>query len=177
MCSSDLDPIGLVGGMNLYVYVGGNPVNAMDLEGLWTLSIASNVGIMCAAIGGGGGTALNFGYSEENGFSMSITGTIGYGAVTGIGTGVGITILKTNASSVDQLLGKSVEGSRFVSKSAISIVKGNGYIGQALTIAIPSVGKTISNPGSAAILTDISAIIQWEQSRGWCFLKDESTCN
>ena len=36
-------------------------MNAVDLEGLWTLSIASNVGIMCAAIGGGGGTALNFG--------------------------------------------------------------------------------------------------------------------
>ena len=58
------DPIGLVGGMNVYAYTGGNPVNAVDLEGLWTLSIASNVGIMCAAIGGGGGTALNFGYSD-----------------------------------------------------------------------------------------------------------------
>lgn len=155
--------------MNLYAYVLNNPINRIDPSGLWTVSIGVNIGGMFGAIGGGGGTAFNIGYSESEGFSASLTGTVGEGAVTGVGAGVGVSIAATDACSVDQLLGTSVEASRGFGPVAATGIAGNGYSGGALTFGIG--GKSILPSKGAGILTNTSAIAQWEQSGGVSFLK------
>jgi uncharacterized protein RhaS with RHS repeats len=169
------DPIGFDGGdVNLYAYAGNNPVNLTDPPGLWTVSVGVNIVAMFGSVGGGGGTAINIGYSAAEGPSASIAGVVGGGAVTGIGTGVGVTFAATNASSVGQLLGTSVEASRSFGSVAVTVIAGNGHTGGALTIGLG--GTTILPSKAAVIVTSTSAIAQWEQRSGLSFLQDGSGC-
>jgi hypothetical protein len=164
------DPLGFDGGdLNLYAYCGNSPVMGVDPWGLWTASIGVNIGGMFGGVGGGGGTTFNIGYSKTEGFSASLTGTAGGGAVTGVGAGVGVSVTATNASSVTQLLGTSVEASRGFGPVAVNGVAGNGYEGGGFTVGIG--GKSILPAKAAGIVTNTSAIVQWEQNNGFSFLK------
>lgn len=156
------------------VIVQNNPINFVDPLGLWTASVGVNIGGMFGAVGGGGGSAFNIGYSKSEGLSTSITGTVGGGSVTGIGAGVGFSLAATNASSVDQLLGTSVEASRGFGPVAATGIAGTGYTGGALSFGLG--GKTIVPSKGAGIVTNTSAIAQWEQSSGFSFFKAGSGC-
>jgi RHS repeat-associated protein len=77
------DPIGFGGGLtNLYGYVGNDPMNSIDLNGLWTASIGVSISFVFA------GTSGSFGI----GYVVDSHGCIGtyssFGGGVGVGSGV-----------------------------------------------------------------------------------------
>ncbi len=47
----EADPLGLGGGSNLYAYVGGDPINAVDLDGLRPGGPRSTAPLSCLVLG------------------------------------------------------------------------------------------------------------------------------
>lgn len=70
---TQVDPIGLMGGMNPYAYVGNNPVNFIDPSGLWSLSIEGYLGV-------GVGASISY-----NNGTLEILGKFGVGLGLGVG--------------------------------------------------------------------------------------------
>jgi RHS repeat-associated protein len=73
------DPVGLAVGPNAYVYAHGNPLSAIDPEGLWSFQISAYVPVL-GPIGPGG--ALIFG-TNPNGTGF-MTGRLGIGMGGGL---------------------------------------------------------------------------------------------
>jgi RHS repeat-associated protein len=81
------DPIGEEGGVNLYGYVGNNPVGAIDPEGASPTLVTGAIGAGIGALVGGGITAWNGGSWSEIGMSAG-RGAIA-GGVAGLTMGIG----------------------------------------------------------------------------------------
>lgn len=66
------DPIGLLGGLNTYAYVGGNPISLIDPTGLAPPGLPQGVANFCA----GAGDALLLGFGDDLREGLGIDGGI-----------------------------------------------------------------------------------------------------
>jgi len=91
------DPIGMAGGLNLYAYVGNDPLNATDPSGL-------AVPVLLLALGGGFGLGVDWAFNRQAYAGLSLGRGVLRGAIaagTGaLGAGVGLFLVALATRSV-----------------------------------------------------------------------------
>ena len=87
------DPIGLSGGLNLYAFCYGDPMDNQDPKGNFVIAIGG-VGSAGASTGVSAGSGVVLGYSRKNGFQIGTyqTGSLGSHIGLDASFGLGITI-------------------------------------------------------------------------------------
>lgn len=78
------DPLGEEEGMNLYAYVGGDPVNGVDPLGLYTFQFGVDLGGNLAA-GGGVAGSVSGGFIFDTSGNVGVYGGVNYGVAAGAG--------------------------------------------------------------------------------------------
>jgi len=109
------DPAGLAGGLNLYAYVGDNPVNGIDPLGLWQVTFGG---------GDGAGFYVTFGYNG---------GQFNLGGIVGLGSGAFLSVNPRDSGSQDQ-------GDRWGVYGRGSL-GGAGYVGVPASVYLPLDGS------------------------------------
>jgi RHS repeat-associated protein len=148
------DPIGFEGGdVNLYNYVGANPVNRIDPSG----ESSAIVGFegFAGAFGFGGQVGIYGAVVHDpdkawyEGWSAHVVGSYGGGAAGTVGSaGAGIYVGGSNASTINELTGSSVYGGRGgAGYFSVSGSAGPNEIKSAGITVGPSVGYSFGSAG------------------------------
>jgi RHS repeat-associated protein len=158
------DPIGIEGGINLYAYVGNDPLNATDPSGLWTLQIGGSFYYNIGWFGG----QISLGIVADSQGNAGFFGSATAGPGIGLGFKFAASGAVTNAPEIFNLQGQG---------SNLSIVGGAGAAGSfdfgrfdSDGRRYRSIGASIGYGGGAAVsagpsYTHIIPQVVWNSSR------------
>ena len=134
------DPIGLSGGLNLYEFCHGDPMDNQDPKGNFVVAIGG-VGSAGASTGVSAGSGVVIGYSRKNGFQIGTyqTGSLGSHIGLDASFGLGITIAP-GADDICDIAGCAVSlgGSGGVAKSIgveVSVPINGNSKGMSITVS------------------------------------------
>jgi hypothetical protein len=125
------DPIEEEGGINLYGFVGNSPINAVDVNGLWTCGIGLTINFQIGII--------NINYSR--GFVVDGEGRCGVYSAPGGGVGAGahasggLSFTASNAKTIDDLngwFGNASVGAGAGIDGSVELFAGNSDNGQVI---------------------------------------------
>jgi RHS repeat-associated protein len=127
------DPIGEIGDTygNVYVYVGGDPLNRRDPLGLWTVNVGFSGSINVPLIGPVGGGAGGFYGVVCDGTQCATYSGTDYGVGAGAGGSAGVQFGGSNARRVCDLSGPFLFGAASAGEG--DVVGVEGYHGNGVT--------------------------------------------
>jgi RHS repeat-associated protein len=138
------DPIGLHGGLNMYVYAKSAPLIVIDSTGLWTLQLGGSFGAVTpigVAWNLGGGIAI-----DAHG-NVGTYGSASFGAGEGAAAGTGVSAAISTADTIGGLRGISVTASGVGGAGAGGSIDVSGGSDPDTSRAIISVGGTVGIGG------------------------------
>jgi RHS repeat-associated protein len=132
------DPAGTKGGLNLYAYVGNDPLNSVDPSGLKNVLIGGNLSLI--AVGGGTlGVGLYVSWDSPEGFDIGFYGSAGGGIGANLGAGVQVAYVPGGVSNISgQTLDGNISGGPFQGSVSASLSNGQLSYAGGLSIGLPA---------------------------------------